>query len=446
MGGPGSGRRYKRRHVEISQAQLPAKLRRYTECRARSLAYALSLVLSPTYPVHLGDNPVVGFDSDEGLTFASRCLILHHVSRTMIAEASLPPPKALQLEDVPSREFVLLFRVATLDHILQLVHALRLPDKFVTDHGYALSSVDALAILLSRLSYPRRGYEWRLALRTTWSVAKLSSCAVSLARFLCKKFGNALQMNRRLITDSFNQPELRCAIQNKVIAVPRTQRNARGRAQLIKQYKDAIVIIDGTHFRTAKPKTRAQSQYGVHQTVAFSGKDKEHCLKFHGAVLPNGLLASFYGAYPGRANDGRMICESRIKEHLMSLGAKALGDKGYGRHETLIIPFKKHGVLGIDERVFNTLHASIREPVKWVYGAKGFGIKSEFALLTNLDFMRIQATARSSYIYSAVLLFNLLTCLDHTFNKVAEYFDAPLPTLIQFADRYLHADMNDMAL
>lgn len=89
-----------------------------------------------------------------------------------------------------------------------------------------------------------------------------------------------------------------------------------------------IGFIDGTVRSVCRPVACQEAVYSGHKRV--------HALKFQGVMLPNGLIGSFSGPYPGAWHDARMLNASRLKNQLdqFAPGYLLYGDGAYpwGKH------------------------------------------------------------------------------------------------------------------
>ncbi|KAK4886198.1 hypothetical protein RN001_002469 [Aquatica leii] len=83
-------------------------------------------------------------------------------------------------------------------------------------------------------------------------------------------------------------------------------------------------FIDGTARGICRPSI-AQEEY-------YSGHKKYHCLKYQSAICPDGIIASFIGAYPGRRHDAAILRESNLYNQLEQKAV--FGDNDKFEHPT----------------------------------------------------------------------------------------------------------------
>lgn len=196
-------------------------------------------------------------------------------------------PEEAQHEHV-REDFASLFRVASLHDLQRLVRLLRLPAT-VTAHRpngastYSASNVDALALLLARLAFPGRLDDLRLRLRLNWSLGKLSPIIRATVLLLDERWSTRVLFDVRVFEDHDRLREFADAIKNAGC------------------FKDCVGCIEGITLQLTKPGRRAGEEGVVLglQDVLVSGRESQQCVRFQGIVTPDGMLASFFGPYPG---------------------------------------------------------------------------------------------------------------------------------------------------
>ena len=83
----------------------------------------------------------------------------------------------------------------------------------------------------------------------------------------------------------------------------------------------------------------------------------------------------------------------------------------------------------------------VRQPVEWVFGACGLGLKSKFATLEMAHLMRLKGRPVGDYAQVAALLCNMMVCQLPESSQTFRFFERamPPPSLIC----YLHGDAYD---
>jgi hypothetical protein len=142
---------------------------------------------------------------------------------------------------------------------------LRIPDRIQLDNRSVFSGLDALCILLKRLSYPCRLYD--LSRYFGRHIIDLSLIIQFIIKYIIENFDHLLS--------NLDQPWLNI--------------------QAIEQYARAIQnkgspldrcwgFIDGSIVQICRPIEN--------QRHLYSGHKKVHCIKFQAITVPNGLIAS----------------------------------------------------------------------------------------------------------------------------------------------------------
>jgi len=73
---------------------------------------------------------------------------------------------------------------------------------------------------------------------------------------------------------------------------------------------------------------------------------------YQGVVLANGLVASFWGPWPGSGNDREMLNASGFLKSWEKLTCYRVGgDCGYGLSTRLIVPFAESPLMNQEQRV-----------------------------------------------------------------------------------------------
>ncbi|EGD76397.1 hypothetical protein PTSG_07517 [Salpingoeca rosetta] len=286
------------------------------------------------------------------------------------------PGARLDLRRIDPGAFYRLFRVNTVDDMLRLADALRIPD---TARG-----VEALALLLYRLAYPCRLVEIQIAL-VAWSEAKISSVINCVLDDLFARYKNKIAFDETMLSKE------RC----KLYADTLERKGCPAPPHF-------FGFIDGTVKSVCRPV--------IFEDILYTGYKRTHAIKFQGVMTPCGLMASFFGPFPGTHHDARMYHESRVEGHINRLdvpdGYMLYGDGAYPWGPRLRRPFRQPPT-GSAKRRHNYLMSKFRQSVEW-----GFG--KLFTIFAFLDFgknLKVLWQPVGKLCLVACLLCNCHTCL-----------------------------------
>ncbi len=208
------------------------------------------------------------------------------------------------------------------------------------------------------------------------------------------------------------------------------------------------IFIDGTGQPILRPRTSVPEKHfdaEVLETLAehpdliqqlnWSGKDREHCLRWEGALAPDGLLVHLGGPQEGKRHDMGMLkhCEllkamndvkffkdSRTGEIIVYI----YGDQGYSTGDFLIAPYRGTALLSSDDfqKIFNRLMSAIRQPNEWIFGNvkniwHGVGYRKKNSIFKGFVQQRFEL---------AVLLTNIANCYRP--NQTSQYFELSPPS------------------
>ena len=190
-----------------------------------------------------------------------------------------------------------------------------------------------------------------------------------------------------------------------------------------------IGFFDGVTYSVCRPG-------GREQRCMYSGHKKEHCYREQTLVLVNGLIMSMFGPYKGASNDQELLHFSgilHVLDQAVPPGFVFYGDKGYIRtHQTprLVTPFR-----GVDANgpglLFNKRMSMLRVTVEWPFGAKGFGLKAEFAYFQQRR--RPKVTPVWVMWACSTFLYNIITCIEGSeHNQVARHFGVSPPDIQEY--------------
>ncbi|XP_070578741.1 uncharacterized protein [Ptychodera flava] len=267
-------------------------------------------------------------------------------------------------------------------HDLTRLHcALSLPEKIVGYNGTSATSMQALLILLRRLSFPNRLCD--LVQFFQRDEPQLSIIFNTIVEHIHREFGHLLTSLDLVWLDPVM---FAAAVHNKGSLLD----NCWG-------------FIDGT--------TRSISRPHTGQRIVFSGHKRTHCLKFQSVQAPNGLIAHMFGPIEGSRHDAYMLSESQLLPKLEQVqnGGQVMcvyGDPAYPLRPELMGPFKG-AHLTREQHIFNRSMSEVRVCVEWGFGK----IISLFAFLDFKKNQKLYLQPVAMYFLVATILTNCHTCL-----------------------------------
>ena len=289
--------------------------------------------------------------------------------------------------------------------IYQLVEALRIPEEIRCSNRQSFNAVEALCILLKRLSYPCRLSD--LIPTFGRSVPELSNIVSYMVNFVHNTHGHLLSTLQQEWLSPRCLQEFSDVIHDKGSPL----NNCWG-------------FIDGTVRPIARP--------GQNQRVLYNGHKRIHALKFQSVATPNGLIANLYGPIEGQRHDSAMLAQSGLLNELElhcnnDIGRPfcIYGDLAYPLRAHIQRPFQGARLPQIQQQ-FNSAMSSVRISVEWLFG----DIINFFKFM---DFKKNLKTALSPigkmYLVSGILQ-NAHTILYG--NSTSNYFELEPPNLQQY--------------
>ena len=106
---------------------------------------------------------------------------------------------------------------------------------------------------------------------------------------------------------------------------------------------------------------------GRYQGILYNGHKRAHCVKWQGAMLPNGIMPMSFGPINGRHHDAFMLDESRVVP-FMRRTYQLYGDPAYPLSPWLGAPFPSDGLITGEEARFNKTMSAARIAVEWGFG------------------------------------------------------------------------------
>lgn len=293
---------------------------------------------------------------------------------------------------------------------------LDLPSVVRADNGALEDSVTALAMLCSRLAWPRRLADIQLALG--WESSRVSRIADVTAAHLFERWKHVLRYDHHRL-----RPQTLRRFADKLVEAGCSLDNCWG-------------FLDGTLRKVARP--------DWNQRILYNGWKRYHALKYHCLLTPDGLIAHVYGPVEGRRHDEVVYRMSGLPE-LLALhswdvdgGPMVIyGDSGYGLSNHLLSPFSSINISS-DQKRWNYQMSRVRQSVEWSFA-------NITRLWTTLDFPRINRvlqTATGLHYLAAVLLANAHAILYP--NQVSQQFRCAPPTLEEYFQGYPSYDDHEV--
>mmetsp|Transcript_48648 Transcript_48648/g.122857 ORF Transcript_48648/g.122857 Transcript_48648/m.122857 type:complete len:168 (+) Transcript_48648:370-873(+) len=72
------------------------------------------------------------------------------------------------------------------------------------------------------------------------------------------------------------------------------------------------------------------------QRALYSGHKRYHALKYHGVMLPDGIMGRLFGPLHGAMYDSKILRKSRIERYLARLYRRAVSDNGHRKTWALV--------------------------------------------------------------------------------------------------------------
>jgi nuclease HARBI1 len=199
------------------------------------------------------------------------------------------------------------------DKILTIHAKLRLSDVMFTTQRCPNSSLEALCIVLARLTYPCRWQELVELFGRHHTV-------------LCSVFLDMIDLIYRKVKTrmSFDIAMIECY----------SPATARAVFERTGGLQNCVEFIDGTVRPACRPKKG--------QRVAYNGHKRVHAIKFQSIVLANGLIVSLTGPVEGRRHDIALLRMSNVAELMKTNFPQycVYGDPAYPVKTWIQAPYK----------------------------------------------------------------------------------------------------------
>jgi hypothetical protein len=274
-----------------------------------------------------------------GVTNTVKILLLER--KFFIPHSVINPALRLNLNELNETDCKNYFRFQHSD-IKNIIIHLQLPEVIITpSHADRVLVVEALCLVLQRLSYPCRWFD--LQNQFGRHVSALSRIFYYMMHLILLKVKQSvLFYNSSLLElDTF------------------------ANAFASKGVPDAIrlfSVIDVKKVTICKP-TR-------HQRSMYSGHKRVHCLKYQTLEAPNGLILHCSVGDDGRRGDGYVLRRSGLldflRNHPLLHLFQVLGDSAYPNNDVMISIYKGQR-LPPAAVAFNSVMCPIRTSVEWGY-------------------------------------------------------------------------------
>jgi len=313
----------------------------------------------------------------------------------------LNPELRLHLNELKESDCISYFRFGHSD-IKKIITHLLLPDVLITPiHADRVLIVEAICLILCRLSYPCRWFDLQ---------NQFGRHVSALSRIFYHTMDLILQrVKQQVLFYSLTMDD----VQSFVAAFA-----ARGVPEVIRLFS----VIDVKKHQTCMP--------GEHQRSVYSRDKKIHCLKYQTLELPNGLILHCSVGDDGRRGDGYILRRSGLIPFLQNdpllRDFQVLGDSAYPNCDVMVSIYKGRR-LPPAAVAFNSVMCPIRTCVEWGYEK----IVRYWAFLDFKKQMKIQKSLIIPMWHLAIFLTNCVTCARGG-NQISKYFNIAPPSLEEY--------------
>ena len=304
----------------------------------------------------------------------------------------------LHVSTISDEEALSLFRF-TIPQVQQIIQCMNLPPTITTDNQMIIDTVDAMCLLLRRLTYPSRYIDLEFAFNIHETV--ISRIVSTMTDILIHKYDDFIELWPGLT-------RARVAVYSAIVT---------NRFPVI---SNIWGFIDGTMRYICRPSRRQRDYYSY---------KKQHAQKFQCITAPDGLIISCCGPYLGKSHDLRMLSESGIQERLLpftrqeTIQYNILGDKAYRFQSQIMTPVT---LPTEQETEYNRVISSVRIAVEWGFGK----VSRYFAFTTYKHDLKINLQPIAEYYKLAVLFTNCHTCFNGS--QASQYFNCGTPTINEY--------------
>lgn len=325
--------------------------------------------------------------------------------------------------------FLFLFSSFERDDIPRLARALDMPATVELENRMRIPGVEALCVLLWRLSYPNR---WLSATSTFFRpesvLSRIQSWVVS---FLWDTYQVKVQVRHSVF---LLPPRMTHALLSLALTwcVLQSWDADRLTPEVLRTFADAVHrkgaalrtcfgFIDGTVRAVARPVRN--------QRISYNGHKRKHAFKCQSVSTPDGLIVHLHGPHEGKVHDATLLQRSGLlailDTHAHDPDGQDLhiyGDPAYGLTAHLISPYKGAHIDDM-QQAFNASMSAVRVSVEWAFGK----VTQQFAFLDFAKNQKLLLQPVGAFYTVGVLLTNCHTCLYGS--QTSEFFEVDPPAL-----------------
>ena len=326
-------------------------------------------------------------------------LFLEELLKSQGPEPPLIPATRLCLSQMSEEDCLFHFRFKQED-IVRLATSLQIPAVVLTHGRYRFEAVEALCVVLRRLSWSCRWGD--LEHMFARSQGALSDVFQEVTRFLVNKWKRILRFDEGRILPLL--PSFAKAIHDAGAPLD-----------------CCWGFIDGT----LRPCARSVR----YQRVVYNGHKRTHGLKYQGIMTPDGLFSHFFGPFEGRRHDITVLRESKVEEITTlakNLGFYVYGDPAYRSRNGFISPHAG-AALTPEEQDFNKGMSGVRVAVEWGFGS----VMNQWRFFESKREQKLLLSPIGNWYLTAVLLANCQTCVRKG-NEISDVFKLDPPSLEEY--------------
>ncbi|KNZ76103.1 hypothetical protein J132_00257 [Termitomyces sp. J132] len=317
------------------------------------------------------------------------------------------------LESLEAWECLWHFRLMA-EELVDMVHALKIPDVFCTTSQYSFMAVEALCLLCAQ--FCSAGDLYILSVLYDRSQSSITECINELVFYIDETWSYLLDCDQHHLLHPTQLAHHAATIHARGSPLP-----------------SIFGFIDCTIHCICQPT--------CYQCQAHNGHKKFHALKFQAIMLPNGIIGHLFGPYEGYQNDVYLLSESHLLERFSQFafheGAppntpleectlQIFGDPAYGIGPHIISPFSGAGERTKEEKEWNAQMLAIQIEVE-----HGFGIVANLWPFLNAGWkVHLYNSLVGQYYRVGVILTNSINCLCS--NQVSKYFNCLPPSLAEY--------------
>ncbi|KAH9119074.1 hypothetical protein LEN26_011803 [Aphanomyces euteiches] len=266
-------------------------------------------------------------------------LLMYMLLKRTIRESIFIPTARFNMESINNATFIDLFRFSKAEFWSMLTQ-FNLSSTIILPCRTRVTNVEAVLILLRRLSYPNRWIE--LSMQFGRSKPVLCRIFQFILSTLYEKYKEKIMFDTKIMQE--------------YAASSMTAISKRSRIQL-----RCMGFVDGTVRPIARPT--------LFQRQAYNGHKRVHALKFQSIVMTNRLIVSLNGPIEGRRHDVALLRESKLGEKMLAAGIDAViyGDPAYPVLNWLVGLYKSANTTA-RQKEFNRRMSKVRVSVEWCFG------------------------------------------------------------------------------